>query len=127
MSTHDNHNLASLPPATLRAALEASEKRVRGEKEKIQTEIRKLKKRFRELEEGEDENSQEIGLREIAETSAAGGSNAKRPRADSWGDNSELAFAAGLEERYTHQSITSAPRVDPAPILLPRCVCGVCR
>jgi len=53
MSTHYD-NLSSLPPATLRAALHASEERVSREKEEIQRKIEKLQKRLNELEEGED-------------------------------------------------------------------------
>ena len=84
MSTQDN--LSSLPPATLRAALEASEKRIRRqeEREKIEREIRKLQERLGELDEGED--AVEI---EPEKKAIAGGSQrkAKRPRVDSPSDD----------------------------------------
>jgi hypothetical protein len=53
-------DLSSLPPATLRAALEASEDRTKREKKKIQREIRKLQKQLGELEQGADASEPEV-------------------------------------------------------------------
>ena len=53
-----NKDLSSLPPATLRAALVASEKR--EEKEKLRREIRKLQKRLDELEEAGETSEVEL-------------------------------------------------------------------
>jgi len=108
--THDD--LSHLPPATLRAALNASEGRIRREKEKIQSEIRKLQKRLEELEEGENPPP-ETGL----EKSVAGGSQrkVKRPRVDSSSDNEVV------DEKYGR---TKARRVDPGPVSSQRYVCS---
>jgi len=120
MSTHDN--LASLPPATLRAALEASEKRIRREKEKVQKEIQKLQKRLREIEEGENAPTLEIGPGQIAETNVAGGSKPKRPRVD-------IADPCGegeVDETHTRRPIVSVRRVDPGSVS-PQRSCTKCR
>ena len=108
MSTQDT-DLSTLPPATLRAALDASEKRVRREKEQIQKEIRKLQKRLNELEEGE-------GAPE-PEKNVANGSRrkAKRPREDSSSEDE------AVEERYGHWPIAKARKtLDPGPAPPPR-------
>jgi hypothetical protein len=52
MSTHED--LSSLPPVVLRAALNASKKRVKQEKEKTKREIQELQKKLDDLEKGED-------------------------------------------------------------------------
>jgi len=110
MSTHDS-DLSSLPPATLRAALDASEKRVRREKDKIQRDIRKLQKRFDELEEGEAEVA-------LEPKNVAGGSQrkAKRPRVDSSSDDEFV------DERYSRWPIAKARKVDQVPAPPPRYV-----
>ena len=101
MSTHDT-DLSSLSPATLRAALDASEKRVRREKEKIQRDIRKLQNRLDELEEGEAKVTPE------PEKNAAGGSRhkTKRPRVDSSSDDE------AIDERYNRWPIAKARKRD---------------
>jgi len=105
MPTQDN--LSSLPPATLRAALDASEKRIRREKEKIKKEIRQLQKRLEELEEGAD--GQEVEF----EMNVAGGSQrkAKRPRADSPSDDDEA-----FDEKYSRWPIAKVRKVDSGPV-----------
>ena len=109
--THDD--LSCLPPATLRAALNASEKRVRREKEKIQSKIRKLQKRLEELEEGEETSPDRIEVKK----SVAGGSRrrAKRLRADSSSDDEVV------DEKYSR---TKARRVGPGPVSSQRYVCS---
>jgi len=113
MPTEDD--LSSLPPATLRAALDASEKRIRREKEQIQREIRRLQKRLEELDEGAD--AQEVGL----EINAAGGSQrkVKRIRIDSPSDDDEV-----VEEKYSRWPIAKARRVDSGPVPPKRYVCS---
>ena len=79
MPTHDD--LSSLPPAVLRAALVASEKREEkeNEKEKLRREIRKLQKQLDELEEGG-------GGSEVELVASGSRHKAKRPRVDSPSD-----------------------------------------
>ena len=119
MSTRDD--LASLPPATLRTALEASEKRIKGEKERIRKEIRELQKQLHELEEGRGTPVPEIGSQEVADTNVTTVSKGKRRRADSLDEDDWPE----PEEKYTHRPLASVRRVDPAPVLPQRYVCGV--
>lgn len=119
MSAHDN--LASLPPATLRAALEASEKRVRREKESIQKEIQRLQGRIHELEKGKDIPTPEMESPAVAKTNITSVSNGKRSRADSYDDDDEWVS----EERWIRRPFASVRRTDP--ILPQRYVCGVWR
>lgn len=115
MSTHDD--LSSLPPATLRAALNASEKRIQWEKEKIQREIRKLQKKLEELDEGPD-STPDIDL----ERNLGGGSErkAKRSRIDSPSDDDEP-----LNEKYNRWPIARARKVEPGPVSPQRYVCAL--
>jgi len=108
--THED--LSHLPPATLRAALNASEKRVRREKEKIQSEIRKLQKRLEELEEGE-ETSPEIEVKK----SVAGGSRRRKKRLR----NASSSDDEVVDEKYSR---TKARRVGPGPVSSQRYVCS---
>jgi hypothetical protein len=64
MSTRND--LSSLPPAVLRAALEASEKRIQRERDKIKKEIRQLQKRLDKLDQGADTPEQEKPEKPIA-------------------------------------------------------------
>ena len=114
MSTNDT-DLSSLPPATLRAALGASEKRVRREKEQIQKEIRKLQKRLRELDEGE-------GAPEPEKNVASGSlRKAKRQRVDSSSDED-----VGVGERYGRGRwpIAKARKADPGSAPSSRYACS---
>lgn len=90
MSTLSTLNLSSLPPATLRAALEASENRVRREKEKIEGEIRRLKKRLDELDRGGFPAAPEPSLpepgHELKNVSSGSQRGKKRLRSDSPSD-----------------------------------------
>ena len=61
MSTHEA--LSSLPPAVLRVALEAAEKRVQQEKDKIRREMDRLQKQLDELEWGPVEKQKDITSR----------------------------------------------------------------
>ena len=97
-----NKDLSSLPPATLRAALVASEKR--EEKEKLRREIRKLQRRLDEQEEAGETSEMEL-VRNEASGSQRG---AKRLRVDSPSDD-EVA-----EE--THKRRWPIARVDPMPV-----------
>ena len=109
MPTHDD--LSALPPATLRAALDASEKRVKREKEKIQREIRKLQKQLDELEKGADESEIE------PERNVGGGSRrkGKRLRIESPSDDE------GVDERYpSRRPVAKARRVDSGKVALQR-------
>jgi len=115
MSTQDT-DLSSLPPATLRAALDASEKRVRREKEQIQREIRKLQKRLDELEEGEGAPEPEKNVAGRSRRKAT-----KRPRVDSSSEDEVV------EERYGRWPIAKARRADPGPAPPPRPSCTKCR
>lgn len=53
-SMSNQSSLSTLPPATLRAALKASEERVKREKEKLQREMRNIQKRLDQLKDEED-------------------------------------------------------------------------
>jgi len=108
MPTHDD--LSSLPPAVLRAALVASEKReeVEKEKEKLQREIKKkLQKRLDVLEETGDTSEVEL-VRNIASGSHH---KAKRLRVDSPSDEE-----VGEELDNQRWPIARAQRVDPIPV-----------
>ena len=106
MSSHDD--LSSLPPATLRAALDASEKRIKKEKQQIHREIRRLQRRLEQLEEGEDVPEMEL------EKNIAGGSRrkGKRPRVDSSSDDGASVYM----KPYNPRSTAKARRVDPEPV-----------
>ena len=64
MSSH--RDLSSLPPAVLRAALEASEKRVQRERDKIKKEMCQLQKRLDKLEKKPDPPKQEKPEKPVA-------------------------------------------------------------
>ena len=100
-----HNDISSLPPATLRAALVASEKR--EEKEKLRREIRKLQKRLDELEEPGDTSEVEL-VRNVASGSRH---KVKRLRVDSSSDE-EVA----QEMRNRRWPIARARRVDPIPV-----------
>ena len=103
-------DLSSLPPATLRAALDASENRVTREKEKIQGEIRKLQKRLKELEKGEGPPGPE---KNVANRSQR---RVKRSRdMDSSGEDDEAGDAT-----YSPWPIAKARKVDSGPLSLLR-------
>lgn len=105
-----NHkNLSSLPPATLRAALEESEERVRREKEKVQKKIRRLQNRLDKLEQGEYASEQEVE----PERKIASGSQRreKRPRVvDSSSDEENTD-----EWRERHWPIAKARKLNHGP------------
>ena len=107
MPTPDD--LSSLPPATLQAALSASKKRVRREKEKLQTEIRKLQKQLNQLDEGPDTSETEeveVGRDVVGESQH----KAKRQKIESPSDDGAIG------ERYSHWPIAKVRNVDPEPI-----------
>jgi chromosome segregation ATPase len=118
MSTQGD--LSSLPPATLRAALDAAEERVRREKEKIRREIRKLQKRLDELEEREDtpEMLPKMEPKMEPKRDVVGGSQRKpkRVRSDSPSDDEEV------KDRHSRWPIAKARKVDPEPVSPQRCV-----
>lgn len=96
MSTRND--LSSLPPAVLRAALEASEKRIQREREKIKKEMHQLQKRLDELDQGTDAPEQG------PEKPVAGGSKGKkRQRADSDSSDDESDEAIDVDEWYDGQ------------------------
>ena len=99
LSSHHVHPQGSLlpPPAVLRAALEASEKRVERERDKITKEMCQLQKRLDELEKGPD-----IPKREEPEKPAASESKGvKRRRVGSSSD--ESVEAVDVDEWYDRQ------------------------
>lgn len=102
MPTQDD--LSSLPPATLRAALDASEKRVNWEKEKIKKEIQRLQKRLEELEEGADGQEVEPKMNVAGESQQP----AKQPRPSNSNET--------VDERCGRWPIAKAQRVDSGPV-----------
>ena len=94
-------NLSSLPPATLRAALHASEERVSREKEEIQRKIERLQKRLNELE-GEDAPK--------SEEDAVSGSRSKFRRTRVVSSSEDEAVEARLCGRLP---LAKSQKVDP--------------
>lgn len=109
--------LSSLPPAILRAALDASEERVRiekrikKEKERIRGQIQELQKRLDEL--NEQSGTPEIKFEE--DEIAASPREAKRFRIDSPNDG-EVAEEDG------RRPIAKVQKVDPRPAIPQRYV-----
>lgn len=117
MPTHDD--LSSIPPAILRAALAASERREEKgkekEKERLRREIRKLQKQLDELEECGDTSDAYV---EVGKNIASGSQRkAKRPRSDSPSDDE---FAKEIHGgRWPTAKVR---KVDPLPVLPQRYV-----
>ena len=103
---NNRDDLSTLPPATLRAALEASVKRVEGKKEETKKEIRRLQNRLKKLERGEDASESEHEVEPDRNVASGSRREEKRPMVvDSSSDE---------KEQHEHQPRPIAKARKPA-------------
>lgn len=98
MSSH--RDLSSLPPAVLRAALDASEKRVQRERDKIKKEMSQLQKRLDKLEKKPDTPKQDKPEKPVASGSE---DKIKQEKVDPSGDFKPPVEVIDVDNWYDRQ------------------------